>query len=101
MVDVTTAIWRSVCIGLLSNNNIYHKCAVGNLTYSHATRVRLIVKLIKSFFHQIAACSKKGPNLKTKDLPTQIGLNLYHSLFLDLQLTTEVCTSNTESPCII
>jgi hypothetical protein len=60
--------------------------------------VRPLVMLTRRFVRQIPAC-KKGPNLKTKDSRNHVYTNLHNS-FLDVQLTTEVCTSNIKSPCM-
>jgi hypothetical protein len=49
--------------------------------------------------HQIEAC-KKGRNLKIKNFPGQYLCELI-LLFLDVQLTIKICTSNVGSLCCV
>jgi hypothetical protein len=83
----------------MSRSYMYHHCAVGNLRYSREMCVQLLLMLTLRFVHQIAAC-QKGPNLKAKDLRTRVYMNSFN-FFLDVQLTTKICTSNIKSHCIV
>jgi hypothetical protein len=56
-------------------------CAVDNLKYSRAMCVQTLVTLTRRFVRQIPAC-KKGFNLKTKDLQTQVYMNLYQCFWM-------------------
>jgi hypothetical protein len=66
--------------------------------YSSAMCVRPLLMLTWRFDRQIAAC-KNGPNLKTKDLLTHVYMKLHHYFFY-VKLSTKICTSKIESPCV-
>jgi hypothetical protein len=73
--------WCSVCARHANNNSMHHHCLVGNLTYSGAVCVRLLLMLPRRFVCQIPTC-KKGRNLKTKDLRTHVHMYLYNCFWM-------------------
>jgi hypothetical protein len=70
-----------VCVQTVSNNTMHCHCAVGILMPSLAVYVQLLFMLRKQVICQIVAC-KNGHSLKTKDLRTDVCMNLHHCFWM-------------------